>query len=222
MALAQDILLSFSVNSDYEDALYEWEFLSFKNHEGKCICGQELTKLYIIRNTENDTELCLGKDCLKALQSEILADTGKIRERESRGLQRKPCACCLKLLVPLDDPRIIKCRTCHQNQVEVKQAYKNLYFRPCKDCGEKDILPTAESWCNLCTACYEVKRSISRECKQCGEKRIPPTARESEDICYPCKQSGAKKPCSGCGEFNISVHEQWRKLCIACWRKTKK
>ena len=209
-----------SSTNTYEDAVLEWDFSRFLVEPGHCVCGQALEEQYMIKNRETEKELCLGRTCLDSLEIRLLSDIATIKKKETKNTDRKICACCLKLRLSATDEKYkIKCKPCLERGAEINQAYKCVYYRACKDCGENDIQPWAEHWRTLCSDCYQIKKDVSRECKQCGEKRIPITARESEDICFPCKQAGGKKACLDCGELNIFVAEKWRKVCVGCWRK---
>lgn len=218
----REVLLEASESGDWQDAVEEWSFSSYQNSPGFCVCGQEVAHEYFIKNDENETVLCLGKDCLQSLEYPLLTEMAAIVRKEQASKNKRVCACCLKLRISkMSEPFRIKCSACYQNQEQVSQAYKNLFFGACKECGDKDIAPGSPEWKSTCGACYEAKKSACRECKQCGQKRISPKESEYTKICFPCKKEGGYKQCESCGEYNIFAAEKWKKTCVPCWRKNK-
>lgn len=221
----QGILLEKSESSVLEDAVEEWEYLKSIKSETRsefCICGKPLQYAYYLKNGENNNTLCIGRDCLNGLDNALLSDTITIVRKELDNKKRRVCACCLKLRINrINPPNKLKCNSCYTLGLEINQAYKNLFFAACSECGDKDIAPGSPEWKKTCLECYNAKKEACRECNQCGEKRISPKESEYTKICFPCKKAGGKKHCTSCGELNIWVAEKWRKICIDCWKKNK-
>jgi hypothetical protein len=205
-----------------EDFLYEWKVFKYQGEYGACECGREIHHAYFLQNVENEKILCLGKDCLERLGSQLLMDTGKILKREATNKKKKVCGCCLKSLLPkMGPPTRIKCKTCYENQKSVNQAYKNLYFGACTECGSCDIAPGSPEYVKTCPECYELKKAASRECELCGKKRISPKESEWTKICFPCKKESGPKNCEQCGEPKL-LKLDWQKVCADCYRRSKK
>jgi hypothetical protein len=116
---------------------------------------------------------------------------------------------------------VVRCASCFQKGNEIKQAYKNSHYKECKECHENEIPPGSPEWKTTCSACYGIKKDLSRECQKCGLKRISPKESANTKICFPCKKEMGMKKCEGCGLENIYAAEKWRKICIDCWKKSK-
>lgn len=219
----QALLEQLAEHSDakrFEDALDEWDCVAYQEVSCECICGQGIEHAFTLRHEANETELVLGKDCLKALGSPLLTDTAKILRRMEGADGKRVCASCLKLRLGVNaEAWKLYCSACSKTKV-TNQAYKNLYYRECSDCGDKAIEPSAPAWKKVCNECREVKKGSCRECESCGQKRISPKESEYTKICFPCKKDGGMKACSGCGLFNLYALG-WQKTCIDCYKKGK-
>lgn len=220
MEIVRAQLLENSEAKTFEDALDEWDCVAYSEVSCECICGQGITHAFTLRHESNETELVLGKDCLRALGSDLLTDTGKILRRMENANGKRVCASCLKLRLGANaESWKLYCSSCSKAKV-TNQAYRNLYFRECSDCGDHVIEPSAPAWKKVCNDCYEVKKGACRECERCGQRRISPKESEYTKICFPCKKEGGMKACAGCGEFNLYALD-WPKTCLQCYRKPK-
>lgn len=67
--LRNNFLNTLKLNSlnNTDDCINEWEFLKFSKSllKNRCICGQPIKKLFIIKNLNNGNKLMIGKDCIK-------------------------------------------------------------------------------------------------------------------------------------------------------------
>lgn len=221
MDFLRDQILEHSEAKTFADAIDEWNCVAYNAVCCECICGQGIEHAFTLRHESNDTELILGKDCLKGLGSQLLVDTAKILRRMDNANGKRVCASCLKLRLGANaEAWKLYCSVCSKTKV-TNQAYKNLYYRECVDCSDMAIEPSAPDWKKSCNECYEVKKGISRECEKCGERRISPKESEYTKICFPCKKESGTRACGLCGEFNIYTLD-WRKTCMDCYKKSLK
>lgn len=65
-------LLRYSDKKQLEDAKSEWDIISVKEKDGKCICTQQLTYSITLKNTINGNEITVGADCLNKFISNNL------------------------------------------------------------------------------------------------------------------------------------------------------
>jgi len=65
-------LLRYSDKKELEDAKSEWDIISVKEKDGKCICGQQLVYSITLRNNINNNEITVGADCLNKFISNNL------------------------------------------------------------------------------------------------------------------------------------------------------
>jgi len=65
-------LLRYSDKKELEDAKSEWDIISVKEKDGKCICSQQLTYSITLRNNINGNEITVGADCLNKFISNNL------------------------------------------------------------------------------------------------------------------------------------------------------
>ena len=65
-------LIKYSDKKELEDAKSEWDIISVKEKDGKCICGQQLTYSITLLNTINGNEITVGADCLNKFISNNL------------------------------------------------------------------------------------------------------------------------------------------------------
>lgn len=65
-------LLRYSDKKEIEDAKSEWDIISVKEKDGKCICGQQLVYSITLRNNINNNEITVGADCLNKFISNNL------------------------------------------------------------------------------------------------------------------------------------------------------
>ncbi|MGJ1190906.1 hypothetical protein [Sphingobacterium siyangense] len=65
-------LIELSLSNDYEVAKKEWDIISVKEKDGKCICTQQLTYSITLKNTINGNEITVGADCLNKFISNNL------------------------------------------------------------------------------------------------------------------------------------------------------
>ena len=65
-------LLRYSDKKELEDAKSEWDIISVKEKDGKCICGQQLVYTITLKNTINSNEITVGADCLNKFISNNL------------------------------------------------------------------------------------------------------------------------------------------------------
>lgn len=221
MDTVRSLILEESTSKRFDDAIDEWNVVSYSKVSCECICGQKIEHAYTLCHETSEKEYVLGKDCLKMLGSDLLTDTGKILRKMENAGGKKICASCLQLKLGANaESWKIYCSACSKTKV-TNQAYKNLYYRTCGDCGDNSIEPSAPAWKKVCNECDEVKKGSCRECEKCGKRRISPKESQYTKICFPCKKDGGMKACESCGAFNIYALEGWRKTCAECYKKAR-
>lgn len=80
-------LLKYSTSKTIESAKEEWNVISVKNNDGKCICGQALSYSITMQNNINENIITVGGDCINKFISNnlgvsIIKCYGKIRKNK--------------------------------------------------------------------------------------------------------------------------------------------
>jgi len=80
-------LLKYSDKKDLESAKEEWNIITVKNNDGKCICGQALSYSITMVNHRNENQIVVGGDCINKFISNnlgvsIIKCYGKIRKNK--------------------------------------------------------------------------------------------------------------------------------------------
>jgi hypothetical protein len=72
----QDEIIELSVSNDFAQAKNEWEFSSYSeassDEDNNCLCGQDIKRLFYLRNHKNDSMALVGCVCITKFVDENL------------------------------------------------------------------------------------------------------------------------------------------------------
>lgn len=135
------IALSSNQEATTEECFAEWSRIDmFEERDEFCLCGHEITDIYVIVNSINNNKVQLGSKCIKRINKSALKEyNDKIKNDKKLKKQQE--------------------KECLEKQIEdEKLEYLKKHFRQCKECSEYNIELPAEHWRRWCTKCYIKKK----------------------------------------------------------------
>jgi hypothetical protein len=193
------VIISHSISNDYDEACSEWYCNEYEETRGigfKCICTQEIKRLYYITHSfiPDKENLLVGHDCVKKINN---AQLRKDAKRKMKEYKNQICECgdykvdynkfCKQCTT--SNNAIHKVCKCGKRKNIKELICKNCVEITCK-CGKQKNVDV-----KICTTCQYIIDAPKRICS-CGKSKS-----ECHDICTDCKYivDAPHKICS-CGQ----------------------
>lgn len=182
--------------SETENFSSEWIMYIIQEGDNKdvcdtfCICSQLIQNLHFIKNKLNGSILRIGSECINKFLPEL---KGELKSQQSqtknKDSDKRQCGVCLKFRISkLKPENVTTCKKCYDEGLRAKRDSIIFYVN-------------------------------GKNCKKCGKCNL--RYEDTREYCFDCSNriSGLLKDCENCGkEFDIKAGEDWRKICITCYR----
>jgi len=212
----QAVVLLYSKANDYSNAILEWNSVYGSDDTTEtCICSQEISDLYYIKNRITGATLIVGCDCIEKLGSKELQYDVRLRSKLRKKLKnydgdKPPCLHCGTRKKNEDLWYCTKCLSNHNN-IPSRVVIESLGVMECFGCCGAFIPRLSHTLqCDKCEA------PSHNSCRSCGD----PLA--DKPRCLTCYRNKMPIKCKTTCCLNMIPYTDrtaWEVLCDGCKSK---